>query len=110
MCRRIGKDQSKGCDRMAKCRTNFVYDKHDHSREQREAARDGDRSGSIGTHRTKIMTLGSLPVSPPGAQPRDAYVPAGRPRGDGREMSIIAIRSFSSYQQWKRLMPGTSMS
>jgi len=30
------------------------------------------------------------------AQP---YVPAGRPRGDGREMSIIAIRSFSSYQQ-----------
>ena len=25
-------------------------------------------------------------------------------------MSIIAMRSFSSYQQWKRLMPGTSMS
>jgi len=41
---------------------------------------------------------------------RSCYVPAGRPRGDGREMSIIAIRSFSSYQQWKRLMPGTSIS
>ena len=27
------------------------------------------------------------------------YVPEGRPRGDGLEMSIIAIRSFSSYQQ-----------
>lgn len=38
------------------------------------------------------------------------YVPAGRPRGDGREMSIMAMRSFSSYQQWKRLMPGTSIS
>jgi hypothetical protein len=38
------------------------------------------------------------------------YVPVGRPRGDGREMSIMAIRSFSSYQQWKRLMPGTSIS
>jgi hypothetical protein len=38
------------------------------------------------------------------------YVPAGRPRGEGLEMSIMAIRSFSSYQQWKRLMPGTSMS
>ena len=37
-------------------------------------------------------------------------VPEGRPRGDGLEMSIIAIRSFSSYQQWKRLIPGTSMS
>jgi len=35
------------------------------------------------------------------------YVPAGRPLGDGREMAIIAMRSFSSYQQWKRLMPGT---
>lgn len=38
------------------------------------------------------------------------YVPDGRPRGDGREMSIMAMRSFSSYQQWKRLMPGTSIS
>ena len=28
-----------------------------------------------------------------------AYVPAGLPRGEGFEMSIIAIRSFSSYQQ-----------
>ena len=37
-------------------------------------------------------------------------VPEGRPRGDGLEMSIMAIRSFSSYQQWKRLIPGTSMS
>jgi hypothetical protein len=27
------------------------------------------------------------------------YVPAGLPRGDGLEMSIMAIRSFSSYQQ-----------
>ncbi len=28
-----------------------------------------------------------------------SYVPAGLPRGEGLEMSIIAIRSFSSYQQ-----------
>ena len=58
-----------------------------------------------------------LSLEPPPAQvPRyarddsDPYVPAGRPRGEGLEMSIIAMRSFSSYQQWKRLMPGTSMS
>lgn len=37
-------------------------------------------------------------------------LPGGRPRFEGWEMSIITIRSFSSYQHWKRLMPSTSMS
>jgi hypothetical protein len=60
-----------------------------------------------------IARSGGQAPSPVLRQPRAAvlhYVPAGLPRGDGLEMSIIAMRSFSSYQQWKRLMPGTSIS